>query len=692
MTTDLSKYLDMYVSQTKEDLEMFSQKLLVMENNPDDFENINECFRLAHTIKGNAATMMFKETSKLAHAMENILDAIRSKQLAVEPTVIDIFFQCVDALEMMIEAVKEKKPEPDIQELLDLIEEQINMDSQDASELELEEGITGAADATQKEGEKAKKKKKIEEKAAPKRAEKTKAHEKGKKGDDKQIVLFRIQLSNACRMLAARAFIAIRKLEKAGRIIEITPGRETIESEKFERKFSVLIETKIDPSQLVKELSAIKDMEKVSFKSEGIDEKIERKKKGNIGLGKGLSEIGSIRVKMNRLDELLDSVGELVISKIRLAEISASIDSEQLTDSVQALDRLTGELQYNVLRIRMVPIDIVFSKFPRMVRDLSKQMKKEIEVIMEGHEIELDRSVIDKLGELLVHLIRNCIDHGIELPKKREKVGKPRLGTIRLSAAQEQNRVIIIVEDDGGGIDPDKIRQKASERGMYSKEELRSMTDEEVMSILATPGFSTAEKVTITSGRGVGLDAVKAGVEAFGGHMEIESTKGRGMRIIIRLPLTLAIILAMMVKISNEVYAIPLDPIIETISISPEDVNTLGGSKVIRFRGEILPLIYVSTLLEISDKEEGDRAVVVAIGQTKWAIVIDELLGQREIVVKPLDKHLRKIPFFGGATILGSGEVALILDIPGLFEYAREQMKMVRIQATGKPRGDVVDA
>lgn len=664
----------MYVTHAKEGIENLNDKLLELEKNPDDPAVINECFRFAHTIKGMAATMTFKNTAELAHSMEDLLDAIRSKRLEPTPDVMDLFFQCVDTMGSMTDVVKDKKPEPEAAELMKTIKKQIDALPPEPAEAEEEE-------PAEKEGKK-KAEPKVEEKkpakAAAKKEAATAPEEEPAAPGEKRIVGFTIQMVQGCDMPSARALVAIKRIEAAGRVVEIRPSLDDIEADKFGGIFTIWVETSENLDKLVKGVSSLKGISKVV--QERVAPKKEEPKPEAHAVAapkKGAQEIASVRVKMDRLDDLLDSVGELVINKIRLSEISKGAESPQLAEALRALDRLTTELQYNVLRIRMVPIEMVFSKFPRMVRDLSKDIGKDVELVMIGQEIELDRTVIDKLGDLLVHLLRNSVDHGIETPEERAKAGKARTGVIRLSAAQEQNRVVIKVEDDGHGIDIVKIKKKALEKGLRTEEELRVMSDDEATNILATPGFSTADKVTAISGRGVGLDAVKAGVESLGGSMTIESRKGAWTRMVIRLPLTLAIILAMLVKVGKDIYAISIDPIIETISIPDSEIKSIGGMKVIKYRGEIVPLLYLSQLLEVSDKQLGHEAIIVEIGLKKTALVVEELLGQQEIVVKPLDKYLRRVPYLGGATILGSGEVALILDMHGLANYAREYVKRI---------------
>ena len=657
----------MYVTHAKEGLENLGEKLLELEKNPTDPDVINECFRLAHTMKGMAATMTFKNTAELAHSMESLLDAIRSKRLEPTSEVMDLFFQCVDTMASMTEVVKDKKPEPEAAELMKTIKDQIDALPAEKEEEEEKPEKKAAAKEEEKPAKAAPKRK-----APPTSTEGTGAGPPG----ERRVVGITVQMAKGCDMPSARALVAIKRIEAAGRVVDLSPPMDDIENDRFGGAFSIWVETAEDPEKLARGVSALKGIGKaIQERAAPKREETKPEVESAAAPRKGIQEIASVRVKMDRLDDLLDSVGELVINKIRLSEISKSAESPQLAEALRALDRLTSELQYNVLRIRMVPIEMVFSKFPRMVRDLSKDIGKEVDLVMIGQEIELDRTVIDKLGDLLVHLLRNSIDHGIEPPEERAKAGKPRIGIIRLSAAQEQNRVVIKVEDDGKGIDIEKVKRKALEKGLRTQEELSTMSDDEAINILATPGFSTADRVTAISGRGVGLDAVKAGVESLGGSMTIESKKGAWSRTIIRLPLTLAIILAMLVKIGKDCYAISIDPIIETISISDSDIKSIGGMKVIKYRGEIVPLLFLSQLLEISDEQLGREAVVVEVGQKKTALVVEELLGQQEIVVKPLDKYLRRVSFLGGATILGSGEVALILDMHGLANYAREQLK-----------------
>jgi two-component system chemotaxis sensor kinase CheA len=426
----------MYVTHTREALQNWSDKLLELEKNPQDQEVINECFRLSHTLKGMARTMTFERTGEIAHSMENILDAIRSKRLEADPEVIDLLFQCLDAMEMMTERVKEKKPEPEVPDLMALIKKKLD----EIKPAEKEETAEKAA-----EGEK-----EVQAGTKPEQAvvaERPAIVAEEKPPEKKVRVLeFAIRLNQDVDMPSARAILVIRRLEKSGRIIELNPPIEAIESEKFGRSFSVKIETAEDGKTIADALSALKGVEKATFSEKKAEIKAEQRPEQapvTATMKKISPEIATVRVKMDRLDDLLDTVGELTINKISLLEIGKRINDPKLAEALRILDRLTSELQYNVLRIRMVPIETVFSRFPRVMRDLAKQMGKELEFQMEGLEIELDRTVIDKLGDLLVHLLRNSVDHGIEPPEEREKVGKRPVGIIRLTASQEQNRVVI---------------------------------------------------------------------------------------------------------------------------------------------------------------------------------------------------------------------------------------------------------
>ena len=378
----------------------------------------------------------------------------------------------------------------------------------------------------------------------------------------------------------------------------------------------------------------------------------------------------SVRVDIDKLDTLLNLVGELVINKVRLEQIGITHRLTELTETLEQMDRVTTDLQTVVMKVRMVPVGQVFNRFPRMVRDITKELNKEINLTIQGEETELDRTVIDEIGDPLMHLLRNSLDHGVEMPDEREAKGKPRTGEVGLIARHEGNNVVIMVTDDGKGIDADVIRRKAVEKGMVSQDEADSLSDQDAVRLIFLPGFSTAEKITDISGRGVGMDVVRSKIESLGGHVDVETKIDEGSVFKIKLPLTLAIIQALLVKVAKEMYAIPLGSIDSTINITQEDIKTVQNKEVIVLRGQIIPIIRLGNVLNVprdGDAEDDDIFVVVVhIGERKAGIVVDHLIGQQEIVIKTLGKLLTGLKVISGATVLGDGRVALILDVSAL--------------------------
>ncbi len=373
---------------------------------------------------------------------------------------------------------------------------------------------------------------------------------------------------------------------------------------------------------------------------------------------------------IEKLDNLLNLVGELVINKVRLEQIGIMHRLTELTETLEQMDRVTTDLQTVVMKVRMVPIGQVFNRFPRMIRDLAKELNKEINLTIEGEETELDRTVIDEIGDPIMHLLRNSLDHGVEHPDDREAKGKPRTGEVGLIARHEGNNVVIMVTDDGKGIDADIIRRKAIEKGIISAEEAEALNDADAVCLIFLPGFSTAEQITDVSGRGVGMDVVRSKIESLGGHVDVETKIDEGSVFKIKLPLTLAIIQALLVKIQDEMYAIPLGSIDSTINISPDDIKTVKNKEVIVLRGQIIPIIRGADVLQVP-KAEGEEnedifVVVVHIGDRKAGIVVDNLIGQQEIVIKTMGKLLAGLKVIPGATVLGDGRVALILDVSAL--------------------------
>ncbi|MFQ6118533.1 MAG: chemotaxis protein CheA [Methanosarcinales archaeon] len=611
---DTNQYKEVFMSEAREHLELLNQYLLELEQDPSNKEILNQIFRSAHTLKGMSATMGYEKIATFAHEIENVLDKFRNAKLSdatLTPERIDLLFELMDTLERLIE-------NPDSSESIDL------------SGLEELKSLT-----------------EIEE------------------DENKKTKTFKIKvkLSKECVLKLARALVVIRELEKIGFITETKPNREEIENENFDLDFEVLLKTEKDEEEIKNAIGFVPDLERIEIENAEL-ERLEKPKKP------ALKSIQSVRVSVDRLDTLMDFVGELVINKIRLAQLARKYELSELKETLDSVDRITTELQDEVMQMRLVPVEHIFNRFPRMVRDLAREKGKEINFITEGKEIELDRTILDQISEPLVHLLRNCIDHGIEKPEEREKIGKARVGTIKLIAQRQENHTTIIIEDDGRGIDPEVIKKKGLEKGIISQEDAYKLNDEESMDLIFVSGFSTAEKVTETSGRGVGMDAVKASIGSLGGSIKIDSKVGVGTKITLQLPLTVAIIQCLLVALDNETYAIPISKVIRTIKIKRSEIKTIQGKEVINYRDKIIPLVYLRKILKVPKKREIDKCVVVLVEKSgkEVGLVLDAIISQEEVVIKNLDyKLLKNTKGFAGATILGDGKVVLILDLISLF-------------------------
>ncbi|MCS7234218.1 MAG: chemotaxis protein CheA [Synergistetes bacterium] len=681
----MSQYLQVFLDESAENLQRLNELILELEKDPSNTDLLNEVFRIAHTLKGMSATMGFDTLAELTHEMENLLDKLRKGELTSSSDVVDVLFECLDVLEAMIEEIRNTG-----------------------------RCSIGASSTITKlrvlSGER--------EKAPPETVKAVKApslvdipmelneydKEVIKEAFHKSFNVYKIKvtLDEGCLLKAARAYIVFHELGRIGEIIKSLPPVEDIEEEKFENEFTLLYVSKEGENVIRSKIEAVSEIKKVEIsriepekaevEKKVVTPSVEIKEEEVEKVIKGLEEIHpepeavsvspverekllrqkvkgmrTIRVDIDRLDDLMNLVGELVINKTRLVQIGSVYKLTELDETLAQIGRITNELQAVVMKLRMVPIEHVFNRFPRMVRDLAREEGKEVEFIIEGKETELDRTVIDEIGDPLVHLLRNAIDHGIEPPAERERLGKPPKGLLRLSARHEGNYVVIEVQDDGKGMDIEKIKRKAIEKGIATPEELERMSENEVLMLTTLPGFSTSERITEVSGRGVGLDVVKSKVEALNGVLEIQTERGKGTRVIVKLPLTLAIIQALLTKVGEEIYAIPLANIDETLSITPQDIKLVRNQEVILLRGSVLPLVKLHELLEVpveTGKNGGEYAVVVTrVGERRAGLVVDSLIGQQEIVIKSLGKLLKGIKGISGATILGDGKVALILDV-----------------------------
>lgn len=679
---DTNQYMEMFLEESREHLQSLNDGLLGLESNPEDLSILNEIFRNAHTIKGMSATMGYTKIAELTHDMENVLDLLRKEQLKVTEDIVDVLFKCVDSLEQMIESVGGGGAE----DIVDV--------SEFAAKLNLiaNGGTLPAAAAASAPAAP------VSKAMALTDTDRNVIQEA--KNSGLRVYHITVTLTDTCLLKSARSYMVMNALDELGDVIKSVPPAEDLEQEKFDHSFELIIVTDAEGKALEDAILSISEIAKVTVVNLD-DEKaaptpavpaaqaaapvstaaapapaakaavVSASKKTLVGSAdKKLKSGQSVRVDIEKLDSLLNLVGELVINKVRLEQIGITHRLTELTETLEQMDRVTTDLQSVVMKVRMVPVGQVFNRFPRMVRDLAKELNKEINLTIEGEETELDRTVIDEIGDPLMHLLRNSLDHGVEHPDDREAKGKPRTGEVGLIARHEGNNVVIMVTDDGKGIDADVIRKKAVEKAIITQEEADNLNDAEAVRLVFLPGFSTAEVITDVSGRGVGMDVVRSKIEALGGHVDVETKIDEGSIFKIKLPLTLAIIQALLVKVQEEMYAIPLGSIDSTINITPDNIKTVQNKEVIVLRGQIIPIIRLGRLLNVpqsADKKNEDIFVVVVhLGDRKAGIVVDNLIGQQEIVIKTLGKLLAGLKVISGATVLGDGRVALILDVSAL--------------------------
>ena len=694
---DVSQYLEIFIDESEEHLQTLSDCIMVLEKEPDNKDTINEVFRAAHSLKGMAGTMGFKRMQHLTHDMENVFQEVRSDRVKVTSGMIDLLFKCLDALEGYVGNIKSTSDEGTedneviIKELNDFI---AKADGEaEAENKEVSEVKEAAPAATQEEKEGQEKIELTEEeKKAIREAESNGQH----------IYAMTVHIQKDCLLKAARAFLVFKAVEDFGQILVYRPSSQDIEDEKFEFDFSFFLASEEETDRIVAAAKAVSEIEKVDAEEIHLEEYLKEaaaqeeqqakeaateqkeapaevpkaaEKKAPAAAAKKQTNAKpvtgrTVRVDIEKLDALMNQVSELIIAKNSLVSISSNESGEYQNQSfheqIEYLERITTNLHESVMKVRMVPIESVVNKFPRMIRDLSRKLGKKMELYMTGEDTELDRTVVDQIGDPLQHLLRNSADHGLEDNATRVERGKPEVGSIFLKAFQEGNNVIIEVGDDGNGIDVAAVRDKAVERGVITAEQAENMSQKEIINLLFLPSFSMAKKITDISGRGVGLDVVKSNIEALGGDVEVRTQLGEGTTFIVRLPLTLAIIQALMVEIRDEKYAIALGSISNIESIPVNEIKYVQAQEVIHLRGAVIPLIRLDQVLDMEEKQEEPENLTVVIvkkGDSLAGLVVDNLIGQQEIVIKSLGKYITNNKIISGATILGDGEVALILDV-----------------------------
>lgn len=704
MEMDISQYKDLFITEAQEHLDALNKFLLSLENDPTNLDVVTEIFRSAHTLKGMSATMGYDQLTELAHEMENLLEHLRTGDTPVTTSVVDTLFACFDTLGAIINAIAEDRPEEIdfsglVSEIRSVTEEPVAAQPAPEERVVVEPVVEEAAPPEPPpEPEPVPAEEEEPAPAVPPTAEEPAPKEEPKPAVEAatgvlevdendlrkyaaipgtRIMLLTVELDKECLLKSVRVFMVFKKLAQMGEVLGSMPPVEALEDEKFGSSFQVAIATHETGERIEKALLAIAEIAKVTVVTvhepkevAGTGSTLSAAKAGDKAAPLSVArKTQSVRVNIARLDTLMNLVGELVINRTRLAQIASSSNIPDLREALDQTSRLTAELQDEVMKTRMVPVEHVFNRFPRMVRDLARTQDKEIDFVVEGKEIELDRAILDEISDPLIHMIRNAVDHGIASPQRRSEQGKPSRGTVKLSAYRDRNYVAVEVEDDGEGIQPERVFDKALQKKLITEEERRGLTSDDVLRVLCLPGFSTSEQVSGVSGRGVGMDAVKSKAESLGGFVLLDFEPGRGTRVTLKLPLTLAIVQALMVEVAGETYAVPLGTVRETHVISPEDIRTVQSHEAIFLRDETIPLLRLDRLLECSYELNGAEpfpVVITEIGPRLIALGVHSLIGQQEIVISTLDKFLKRVEGFAGATILGTGRVALILDIPSL--------------------------
>jgi len=682
-----NQYMDMFLDESHEHLQSLNEGLLRLEENMEEISVVNDIFRNAHTLKGMSATMGFAKIAELTHEMEDVLDLVRKEQLKLNEDIMDTLFKCLDSLEQMVDSVGNGEAE-DVVDVSDLV----------AKLSSISKGTPPPAAAPAAGGAA----------AAPAAGDASggAGSDLGiddidldvmKKAKDAGMNVFHVKvtLMESCVLKAARSVMVMHALDEIGDVIKSVPPAEDLEQEKFERSFDIVVATASDAEAVTNAVDTVSEIEDIGVEELDPDALAKpaepapaaaapaaaaaapkkaaapaKKEGAKAAAPKKQHQSQSVRVDIEKLDTLMNLMGELVINKVRLEQIGQTHRMSDLMETLEQMDRVTGDLQNIVMKVRMVPVSAVFNRFPRMVRDVSKELGKEINLTIEGEETELDRTVIDEIGDPIMHLLRNSLDHGVESPDAREAKGKPRVGEVGLIARHEGNNVVIMITDDGAGIDASKIRRKAVEKGMITQDEADRLDDADAVRLIFLPGFSTAEQITDISGRGVGMDVVRSKIEALSGHVDVETHIDEGSIFKIKLPLTLAIIQAMLVRVQEEMYAIPLTSIDSTVNIEPTDIQTIQNKEVIVLRGEIIPIVRMEEALQVPHVKDSEELFVVVVhaGEAKAGIVVDNLIGQQEIVIKTLGNLFAGLKLFGGATVLGDGRVALILDVATMIQ------------------------
>lgn len=693
----MSQYLEVFIEESKEHLQTVNDSLLKLEKNPEDLTIVSEIFRAAHTLKGMSATMNYQDLANLTHKMENVLDLIRNNKIQVDSDLLDIIFDAVDDLEAMIgDIAAGGQGVRDVQQVvqkLDRIEKG-----------EFPTDVQGQQPDSESKAEEANE---ISYELMIDEFQRTVLMESAEQGFINYEIT--VSLTKDCMLKGARVYMVFEVLEQIGEVAQSAPTVDQLEEENFDLQFKVLLLSTHEEEDIQARILKVSEIDSVDIKKVTAEDYVShqdgthstshnhvmddsnhqsskkeqatvavKEKEGDSKEPKDqeaspqkAAQSKTIRVNIDRLDVLMNLFEELVIDRGRLEQISTELNHSELQETVERMSRISGDLQSIILNMRMVPVEQVFNRFPRMVRQLARDLNKKVNLVVEGAETELDRTVIDEIGDPLVHLIRNSLDHGIETPENRLAKGKPEEGNLKLQAYHSGNHVFIEISDDGGGINRDKVLHKAINNGLVTNEQASGLSDQQVFDYIMSSGFSTADQISDVSGRGVGLDVVKNTIESLGGSITIDSVPDKGSTFSIQLPLTLSIISVMLVEVQQEKYAVPLSSIIETAIVKKEDIMHAHNKQVIDFRGSVVPLVSLQDVFEVPQEvEKGDYYSIVIIrkGDKMAGLIVDSFIGQQEVVLKSLGNYLQNVFAISGATILGDGQVALIIDSNALIK------------------------
>ena len=695
MFTFSNEEISVFLDELDEKIQILDENILLLEREGGNPTVMQEIFRAAHTIKGSSGVMGYEKMANLTHEMENLFDELRQGRMDTSESLIDVLFEALDTLKLVRdEVVGEVSEIAETEEIIAKLKairtgNTVKMEKPKKSEKPAVNEAENGANLIQIDQDVDFKKIYLED------VDEITIREAEVKGFYAYQMF--IQLDYDTQMKSVRAYLIFETLQKIGDIIKCDPIVEQIQEGDFDNDFQVILITREDIDSLRNMLLSIAEVREVKIKSVVLaaeeeeaelvveENKVKHEENNKMDyVEKEKKGIQTVRVDVQKLDNLMNLVGELVIDRTRLDKFAETFEAKYGSDDLAEviseisnhLGQVTGDLQEEIMKARMLPVAHVFSRFPRMVRDVAHKLGKEVDFIVEGHETELDRNVIEIIGDPLIHLIRNSVDHGLEISEDRIRLGKPVQGKLVLKASYQESQILITVEDDGRGIDPDVIRQKSVEKGILDQDAANRMSERDILNLIFMPGFSTANTVSDLSGRGVGLDVVRTQIENINGMVELSSTPGKGTKFIIKLPLTLAIIRTLMVALERQVYAFPLTNVVETLSISQEEIKLIRNTEVIIVRGDILPLIRLDVFFQARSAPESKIYVVVlGVGAKRMGVAVDRLLGEQEIVIKSLGSYLGQVHGLSGAAILGDGQLALIVDMRGIAkEFSSEDL------------------